>query len=253
MKKVFSFLAVLAVVLMFSSSAWAVFSSSTTVALATIPAGETEFSVQLYDWENTYSAITSTNTIHWDTLNTLVLSSGTAQFKCANVYALLKSTMTEKNTKILLYTDNFHNTKHVAVSSDSTNKGRGLVDTTGKKYAQLSYMCKKLSAAKASQTTLPADSWGDPFDGWYPSWGVRVIYDKSDGEYSETNENAIIASTMGTKSGEERGVWFFGDGNPIVNSYTTEDVVMFFGAQFLNVLGGESYGTESITFEKLVE
>ena len=36
-------------------------------------------------------------------------------------------------------------------------------------------------------------------------------------------------------------------------NYSTEDCVLFFGAQFTNVLGGDTFGTNTIKFNTVVE
>lgn len=247
MKKVFSLLAVLALVCM-GSTAFAAFTGETKKALATIDAtGQVEFSVNLYDWESTYSAATSTDTIHWDNTNTLTLASDTEQFLCANVYALIKSTITTMNTKILIYQNNKANTDgHVAVSSRNVSgvwRYDGLVDTTGTKYATLSYRCRTLTDAKAI-TTLP-----NKWPSWQPYDGVRVIYDKNNSDWATqaASEYVVIGGINAAGGGTWVGSGDWG------TTYTKEDVVMFFGAQFKNVLSGESYGTNTIKFNTVVE
>jgi len=156
------------------------------------------------------------------------------------------------NAKIYLYTDNQHNTDgHQAVEA-SYGSMSGLVDTTGKKYATLAYMCKKLQVARNTIDTLPANAWEVPFGGWHKTNGVRGLFDKGDSDWAtkKDSNDVIIAGSVGT-GGETRGVWFY-DGEYGLQ-FTEEDVVMFFGALFLNVISGESYGTNTITFDKTIE
>lgn len=256
MKKVFSFLAVLALVSMVSSVVWAenFTGPDKKTALAEIKSGVAEFSVELYEWENTYSAATSTGTIHWDNLGDLTLFTGVDEFRCANAYALIKSTMTKANSVIYVFQDNANNTGGYAATApwnDGTgNRYDGLVEKSGTKYAKLSYLCVTKSSATTNIKTLPT-AWPS----WEPHDGIRVFNNPGNHDWAskKTSDSCKIAGFVDT---DHYGTLIsFGTGE---YGYWTkyihdDDVVMLFGAQFSYVQDGESYGTNTITFQNTVE
>jgi len=94
-----------------------------------------------------------------------------------------------------------------------------------------------LSEAKTDITTLPTkfppSGTGD--------YGVYWFKDMSDSDFVAKDDYMLVATAAGN---------FVGFGAP---DFVKEPVVMFFGAKFTNVLGGESYGTTTITFVSEVE
>ena len=241
MKKFFSFVAVLALVVLFGGAAFADFSSSSKNAYATFRAGEVSFSADLFNWNSTYTGSAATN-ITWTT-DSIQLNSDEEQFKCADVYALIKSTITVAGSKVYVFQDNVHNTSYTATAGrlvESVTRYDGLVKTGGTEYATLTYMCVTKSSATANITTLPT-AWPS----WQPYDGVRRFIDKSNSDWStaKTGADVVMATTEGTwlASGDWGTTWEKGD------------VIMFFGAQFPKVLGGDSFGTNTITFNSSVE
>ena len=102
--------------------------------------------------------------------------------------------------------------------------------------------------AKNNIKSLPTE-----WPSWEPRDGVRRLFDKSNSDWStkKTSMDVVIAGSVGT-GGETRGTWFYGPDTYGIQ-FTTEDVVMFFGAQFKEVLAGETYGTNTITFNIDIE
>ena len=243
MKKVFSLLAVLALVCMVGTAFAESFSSDSKTAIATFRSGEIGFSATLYNWNSTYTGSTATQ-ITWTTTD-LDLGSSELQFKCADVYALIESNITVPNAKVYVYQDNKNNTTadYVAVSSRSVDnvwRYDGLVKKGGNDYATLTFRCRTLADAKATITELPTE-----WPSWQPYDGVRRFVDKSNSDWAtqKTGSDIIIATTDGTWIGS--GDWG--------TTWEKQPVVMFFGAQFANVLGGDTFGTNTITFNTTVE
>lgn len=244
MKKFFSLLAVLALVGMAGTAFAESFTSDSKTAIATFRSGEIGFSATLYNWNSTYTGATATN-ITWTTSD-VPLGSSTEKFKCADVYALLESNITVPNAKVYVYQDNKHNTttEYVAgagrVVSEVTRYD-GLVKSGGTGYADLTFRCVELSKAKTEITDLP-EAWPS----WEPYSGVRRFVDKGNSDWAtqKTGSDIILATTDGIWCGEQ---------NPSTVWWKKEPVVMFFGAQFVNVLGGDTFGTNTITFNTSVE
>ncbi|MBR3628527.1 MAG: hypothetical protein IKN42_06765 [Elusimicrobia bacterium] len=248
MKKFFSLLAVLALVGMVSSAVWAAPTTEAThTALASFSGGTISFSADLYNWNSTYTGTTATNI----TFNTdgFILGSSTPVFKCASVYALIQSNITASTGKVWVYQDNKNNSdsKYVATTgrTDGSNtlvSGLVKANSGGSKaehFAPLKAYYKKLSDAKNVITTLPTQF---PPDG-VGEYGVYNFVDKGDSNYVAKDPYTLIATGDGNYVGT----------NEWGRNYVKEDVVMFFGATFTNVLGGDSYGTNSITFISEIE
>ena len=249
MKKVFSLLAVLALVCM----AGTVFAADPTIeathtAIASFTGGELSFSADLYNWNSTYTGSTATN-ITWSQTG-IPLGSSDTKFKCADVYALIKSTITVANGKVWAYQDNRNNTSpYVATSSrTATDKGvtnylySGLIKANSgggnNNVAPLEAYYKKLSEAKTQITTLPTE-----FPSGDYAYGIYWFKDVGDSNYVAKDDYMLVATSAGNYTGTNE------DGR----NYVKEDVVMFFGAYFTNVLSGESYGTTTIKFVSEVE
>ena len=248
MKKFVSFLAVLALLCM----AGTVFAANPTTeathtAIASFSGGAISFSADLYNWNSTYTGTTATS-ITFDT-DGFTLGSSTPVFKCATVYALIQSNITASTGKVWVFQDNKNNSdsKYVATTGrpDGSNflvSGLVKANSNGTKtehFAPLKAYYKKLSEAKTGITTLPTQF---PPDG-VGDYGVYNFVDKGDSNYVAKNEYTLIATGDGNYVGT----------NQYGRNYVKEDVVMFFGATFTNVLGGDSYGTNSITFLSEIE
>ena len=243
MKKVFSLLAVLAFVVLCGGAAFADIDLSKN-AFASF-SGEVSFSADLFNWNSTYTGSAAEN-ITWDT-STIELGSEAEQFKCANVYAVISSTLTNAGAKVYIFQDNVNNSSYTATAGrdvGGVTRWDGLVKTGGTEYATLTYMCVKKSSATTNITTLPT-AWPS----WEPYDGVRRFIDKSNSDWNtqKTGTDVVIANGQGNWIGAgdtEYGYsqWF-----------VKEDVIMFFGAQFGTVWGGDSFGTNTIKFNSSVE
>lgn len=248
MKKFFSLLAVLALVGMASSAVWAAPTTEAThTALASFSGGTIAFSADLYNWNSTYTGTTATN-ITFDTTG-ITLGSSTEQFKCASVYALIQSTITAANGKVWVYQDNQNNSddKYKVASDKPRHDGTktlfsGLVKANSSggdgNFAPLEAYYKKLSEAKTDITTLPTS-----FPSGEYAYGIYWFVDVHDSTYVPKDSYMLVSTAAGNYVGTADGV----------RHYVNEPVVMFFGAYFTNVLGGDSYGTNSITFISEVE
>ena len=245
MKRFISFLAVLAVVVMMSSAVFAAVSTETAKsAFMQFEGGTISFSADLYNWNSTYTG-TSTGTIAFSS-DGITLGSSEEQFKCADVYALIQSTITAASGKVWVYQNNKSNdSPYVATNPRHDGENTiysGLVKGGSNggdgNFAPLSAYYRPLSVAKAQITTLPTSF---PFPDPTGNYGVYNFKDISDSNYIEKDDYMLVATSKGN---------FVGFGAP---DFVKEPVVMFFGAKFTNVLGGESYGTTTITFVSEVE
>lgn len=248
MKKFFSLLAVLALVSMAGTAFATPSVEGTKTAIATFTGGDISFSADLYNWNATYTGSTATN-ITWTT-DGITLGSNTAQFKCADVYALIKSTITAASGKVWVYQDNRNNTdtKYKVASDKPRHDGantlfsglvRGNSSGGDGNFAPLAAYYRKISEAKTAITTLPTQF---PPSGT-GNYGVYWFKDLGDSDYTAKDPYTLVATSAGN---------FVGNG-AYGKDYVKEDVVMFFGATFTNVLGGDTYGTNSITFVSEIE
>ena len=107
MKKLFSLLAVLALVGMLSSSVFAAVAGlgDSTPAYAQFKGGTISFSVTPYVWEGTYEVHTSTNAVNWNNPS-ITFGSSDVQWKNADVYCLIESEITSASGKVYVYTKN---------------------------------------------------------------------------------------------------------------------------------------------------
>lgn len=250
MKKFVSFLAVLALALVCGGGS--VFAApqvegSLKTAIASFTGGTISFSADLYNWNSTYTGATATN-ITWTT-DGITLGSSTEQFKCADVYALIQSTITAASGKVWVYQDNQNNsdTKYKVASDKPRHDSQktlfsGLVRGNSGggdgNFAPLQAYYKKLSEAKTSITSLP-----ESFPSGQYAYGIYWFVDVNDSTYVAKDPYMLVSTADGNYTGTADGV----------RHYTHEPVVMFFGAYFTNVLGGDSYGTNSITFVSEIE
>lgn len=266
MKKVFSLLAVLALVIM-ATSAWATdFSSITKSALVTFgSAGDIVFDVNVYTWvsgtdyKTGYTGSGLTTPLSFKTNN---ISFGSAEYQWAPCNEIIKIhsnlSVQPAGNKVSMYTNNKTNTTHVATTGRSEGEGaagkryNGLVRTgeSGKTedYALLKIVSKTATKANLDfPSSMPAASVFDAMDN-----GGRTVVDLQDGNYDSLAEN----STYIGKTGKNGGVWvgYGNDGYSTGNWYSgSDDAILFLGAAFKGVVGGDSYGTETITFVYSVE
>lgn len=264
MKKFISLLAVLALVATLSSSAFADVNIVKSAFASFAPVAMT-FSVDLYEWESGKDFTTYTGTgvgsVSFD-LSGVTLSNATAQWASGDVFAKISSNLSSQQagTTVYMYTKNTTDGDYKAKAgrTDGTKTlYSGLVRKEATAtyqpgdYAPLFVKCKKISDANADyKSAKPADfSAEDPYN------GSRILADFSDSDFSTLPESARVIGT----SGANGGIWV-GYGVPsgqTVDPYNwyagSEDVIMFFGANFDHVTGGSHYGTETIKFVQSIE
>ena len=264
MKKVFSSLAVLALLVTAGSSAFAdvnivksAFASFAEVAMV--------FDVTLYEWQSgkdftTYTG-TGADSVSFDTSG-VTLGNTSAQWASGDVFAKISSNLSSQQagTTVYMYTKNTTDGDYKA-KAGRTDGSKTLYSGLVRKeatttyqpgdYAPLFVKCKKISDANESyKSAKPAD-----FSAEEPYNGSRILADYSDTGFGDLPESARVIGT----SGANGGVWV-GYGVPsgqTVDPYNwyagSEDVIMFFGANFDHVTGGSHYGTETIKFVQSIE
>ena len=136
-------------------------------------------------------------------------------------------------------------TTTVSLYSGLVRKGNTTTYQAGD-YAPLYVKCKKISDANESyKSALPAD-----FSGEQHYDGSRILADYSDSNFSTLADLARVIGTSGTNG----GIWVGYGGEPAANWYSgSEDVIMFFGANFDHVIAGSEYGTTTINFVQSIE
>lgn len=253
MKKVFSFLAVLALALVCGGgSAFSTTLNETTTgltpkqAIATFAdSGTIEFSADLYTWTGNYDTRTSTTQITWTTTG-ITLGSSSVQWKNADVYCLVSSTITTKGGVVYIYTDNKNNSAPYTAQTSQSNYFNGLIraDSNGgaaKNFAPIKCWYSALSTAKTDYNTAQP-----VINDSSPSYNTRNLNDigtVSPAEYPFVPAQNVMSNKDGNFVGTPASGYDF----------TTEDVVIFFGAGFTNVLGGDSFGTTTINFSTIAE
>ncbi len=268
MKKVFSLLAVLALVCMVSSSVFAALATKS--AYAKFDDVALSFSVKIFDWVSgtawdSYSTEADDITF---TLTGVTPGVATPAWAPAKTFAKVSSNLTTQSaaTKVLMYTDNTNATlagdfKANAPRSEEVSEGvyknkyNGLVRKGNTStyqagdYAPLEIKCVEKAKATSYITTLPAEF----NNAGKLDVGERYVVDKSDEDFNADSEEGVYIG----KGGPDGGIWC-GAGTPDGGSYgnwysKTDDVIIFFGARFSNVLGGAEYGTKVIKFAQTVE
>ncbi len=244
MKKVFSLLAVLALVCM-ASSVWAQ-NFATKAAVASFEsAGEVSFSATLYKFTGQASQYTNPTSaestgITWD-ISTIPLNSSTRHWQAANVYCLIKSTITTASGRVVIYQDNANNDDDYKDTTATPQPGLVKKNSGGGSNLDFQYMSVKLSSATSNCVTSQPNfdranaSWQDP----YGSRGFKDLSVITTSPSQADLEYITIAKSTGIWDGAS----FFNPG----------DNVLFFGAEFKNILGGDSYGTQTIKFATQVE
>ena len=264
MKKVFSLLAVLALVVTMSSSVFAdisivksAFASFSEVAMV--------FDVTLYEWEANKDYTTYTgdgaDSVSFD-LSGITLGNTTAQWASGDVFAKIHTNLAIQpaGTTVYMYTKNTTDGDYKAnagrTSGDDTlysglvKKGNTTTYQDGD-LAPLFIKCKKVTDANESyKAAKPAD-----FSAEEPYNGSRILADFSDSTFSTLPDNARVIGI----SGIDGGVWVGfgvpqGETGDAYNWYAgSEDVIMFFGANFDHVISGSEYGTTTIKFVQTIE
>jgi hypothetical protein len=262
MKKFFSLLAVLALVVMASSSVFAD-AFATKHAYVTFSSEALTFDVKIYDFvaDKAWDAYTGTEatSIAFNTTG-ITLGSATPFNAMGQTIAIVSSNLTaqQAGTTVYMYTRNNSDTGQYKANAARTDNWDGtdvtLFNGLARKGNTTTYQVGDLAPIKikcqksseASTAALPADFWAAG-----SSDGVRMLLDKNDSIFASYPDNAKVIG----KSGATGGIWVGYGTNQYGTSdwYANEKVIIFFEAQFTNVMGGSEYGTETITFNQAVE
>ena len=246
MKKVVSFLAVLAVVVMMSSAVFAVTFSTNTALASFEDAGSVEFSAQLYKFTGAateYSAPEAVDSITWD-VSDIALNSDEEQWKTSQVYCLIKSTITTAGGRVVIYQDNANNDDDYKATATGTKAGLVKKGSGGGEgnILDFQYMSVKFSSATTYCVTAQPNFQRTEESSWSDPYGSRGFKDLSDITTTPSAADLDYITIANNK-----GIW---DGNTFFNK---GDNVLFFAATFKNILGRESYGTQTIKFSTQVE
>ena len=259
MKKFFSLLAVLALVATVSSSAFADINivKSAFASFATVPM---EFDVQLYTWQSGKDFTTYTGegveSIAFD-VSGVTLGNETAQWAGGTVFAKIHSNLAiqQAGTTVYMFTKNTTATGDFKANAGRTDGDKTLYGGLVRKgntttyqdgdLAPLFVKCKKVQDANTSyKSALPTDFSAEAlYD------GSRIVADYSDSNFATLQDFMRVVGT----SGIDGGLWVGYGNDPATNWFVNEDVIMFFGATFDHVTGGDEYGTTTINFVQSIE
>ena len=280
MKKVVSFLAVLAVTVFSSGLAWAAQIDTPKSAFATFDSVAIDFAVTLHEWTSATKttdygqhAAPASGSIDFVTSG-VTLGVEDNQPVVSNVYLKIHSNLTQQpaGTFIYMYTNNkandtettaadsYNATYPSSVEADGYN---GLVrkgQKAASAYAAGDYAVLQIRAFKIGDAALatykengPKDS-GIAFPWDDQSGGTKILQDKDTSGFSIDGE---VWQTVIGKSGIGYGNWVgYGvpyGGSENINFYDSGDVIIFFNANFKSVVAGNSYGTKSIKFVNMAE
>lgn len=266
MKKVFSLLAVLALVCM-ASSVWAATTNTSygvKIASVTFRTEAISFEATLYDWVSgkdftTYSG-TGVGVIGFNVPNTFVLGTTEEQIVPAKTIAKITHNLTQQpvGTTIYIYTDNKNATgdfkANAPILDGSTEYYGGLVRkgntstyVTGD-IADLYMIIRTPTEANTDErnykTTLPT------FTEQYPTIGYKKMIDISDTNFSSYTTAQRVIGVSGTNG----GIWHYANDSWVNDKFTGSDAaIIFFGAGFRNVLSGDIFGSSTITFATVTE
>lgn len=239
MKKVFSFLAVLALVCM-ATSAWAADTVITTLTKSSIADFSSQGTVSFDITLKKISDDSSASTIDWDVAN-ITLNQTTTNWTTSTVYAQISATVTKNNGAIYMYQNNTAAGTYQASSPrvvNSSNTYSGLVNTAthggndGRGFIPLVFQITTTKATPNFGTAPESVA------------GTRYFTDISDQGYSANY--VTIANINGLVAGiNDDGCYGF-EGKPF-SGY------MYFGGLFSDVRGGDIYGTDTIQFVSHVE
>ena len=264
MKKVFSFLAVLALVSMVSSSVFAAFTGVSKTAKAIFAEQELIFDVELYDWVSgkdytfgTGGAYTQqADYINFDT--NIELGVEDVQKSSGTTFARIHSNLVEQSagTTIIMFSSNTKTDSVYKANAANDNKYRGLIRKGNTSsyvlgdHAPLYMMSVKVSSATENfKTTLPT------FSSYETYSAVRTIYDIADNDWSTIDRDAF--KVIGV-SGSKGGIWLGGEFNN-QGAFATkwfsgkEDAILFFQAEFSNISAGDEFGTDTLFFQIATE
>lgn len=270
MKKLFSLLAVLALVSMAGTAFAAAVTRKATASFSNVAV---TINVDLYDWlgagkdfdsaDYTPKTGAGSDVITFEQPEGFVTGSDTPVWINSKVFARVSSNLigVGAGTTVYLYTNNKNNptATYVANAADTNGNYSGLIRAgNGSTYKTGDHAIIRLAFACISdtkntekpaygyRTTLPDFSTGgiSGNDRFY-STGFRYLNDKANLSTLNPQEKVLGIS------GSSGGLWVgMKDSDPWTQWYkeSGEDVLIFFGAEFVKVVGGDTYATETIIF-----
>lgn len=265
MKKIFSLLAVLALVSMVSSVVWAATEQSfgAKEAYAEFSATALTFNVTLYNWtasknyDTGYTSSDVAENISFVPGSGFVFGTSDLQKVVSNVIAKIQSNIRQQpaGTTVYVYTDNTHNSTDYKANAKKDWEGvdgdyyGGIVRKGNtSKYvegdiADLYMIVRSTTEATTEYFTAKPD-----FSNVSAGVGGKTVIDISDSKYATYSDaDKVIA-----KSGTGGGIWHWSENG--VNTYTdNQDAIVFFGVGFRNVFAGDKFGTTTISFKAVTE
>jgi|GEM_PF-3030757 len=269
MKKVVSFLAVAAVVVMMSSAVFAEDFGVKTASATFVSSEPANLDIELYTWKanasfiDGYTDSDKATQIVFDT-EKVTLGSTEDKWVVGTVFAKLNSNLTkfaEDTIKVYVYTNNKENTTP-AYQAKAKNNGSyaGLIRSGNTStyaagdHAPIDFLCVKISSANDNYKAALPTSFPLNGNNYSSDLGHKALLDIDDDDFGTKDEWVKLIAKSG--QGDKGGIWW-GSGNGEYgwwNGYSgTEDVVMFFGATFNSVVNNDSFATETIKFTTSIE
>ena len=199
------------------------------------------------------ATLASGSNLTWDT-SKVTLGSSTTQWLAATARINMTKTITKNTGYVYIYQDNKaeasgsgQSADYVATKGKTQSEGvfvyNGLVKgkSGGGEDGYLS-MTYKITTTEESNPNL------DPKDGTADRYGVRYFTDKGDTNFAK-NGYTMVANSSGYIADVGEG----GNPEPIEGSASVTNGYMYVGAGFVNVIGGDSYGSNHIVFETVGE
>lgn len=262
-------------------------------AYAEFGEGEINITVDLYSLPDTYTTnyyqninSGSVDRIEFKIDNNFTLGSQTVYQSTATVFAKIKTNLTtmggaSSNKNLYMYTSNKTNTPtNYKVNGDGNRRTEqwgdiyykfcnGLIRKDGKAtkdagstasdycdsgdYATIKMQFIKAEDADAEGKRYTKTNLPDVYhqDEWSLK-GLKNLFDINDRQVSGESLVSIKNMSLIGKSGLTGGVYCGQEGANIWYS-GSKDVIIFFGAEFVNVVGGDTYSTNTIQFEYSAE
>ena len=249
MRKVFSFLVAAIFVACAASSVFALGVENSTLTAKVVFEGDGVFAWDL-DVKNMVGDA-STQTITWSGVTPTQ-----TEWKTADQYVLINSTMTGLNAKIRVYTRNKEGNEFKYVGVSSENLG-GLVGTTkilpmAWRMANLAEITPQLSFADMKAIPVNPELTGEGVSGAYASsyfidkdnWNFNRVYADPNPDLSVDNKvYSYILTSGGVK---------YGSGPSNRGGSPTGSFAMFLAANFVTSIY-DTYGCDTITFQGINE
>jgi len=236
MKKLFNLVAVLAVTVLLSNSAFAAVSLTRSSIANFSSVGEVSFSLDLkYIADDSAASV-----IDWDVAN-IPLNVDATTWTTSTVYAVLSSTVTTANGTVYMFQDNANSTDYKAVTPRTEGANSiysGMVNQANQGGEYRGYVPMVFN----STTTKATPNFGtDP----ETVAGTRYFIDKSNTNFNDQTNYITVANTGGLVGGVTAtgACWNVGSNTGY----------MYFGGLFKNILGGDVWGTDQIKIVSSIE